>query len=96
MKFNQFVLEIHLFLFLFFIIGAFVAGYLLNRAQLFKLNTKVYDAEKDLTNANIEIVEYIEVNKKLTEEIEKIKKGTPVVKSSEDEKVKEIRLGKIG
>jgi hypothetical protein len=92
MKLTQNTLELNLFLFVFFILVAFFAGFLYKRKQIIQLSDKLYDSEKELMRVNNEVYDHIEQNKKLEEELGKIKSGN----MNDDEKVKDIRLGKIG
>lgn len=95
MKLTQFSLEINLFLFFFFIAFFFFLGFLYKRKQLLQTSDKVYDAEKELMKTNNELLAQIETNLQLSKEIEQLKAGFSN-ESNQDEKVKDIRLGKIG
>lgn len=92
MTLTQFMLELNLFIFMFFVVVAFLAGFLFRRKKNIQLNDKLYDAERELMGVNNEVYYLIEQNKKLEEELKQIKSGN----FKEDEKVKNIRLGKIG
>jgi len=96
MKLTQFTVEIHLFLFVFFIILAILIGLLYKRKLIINLNDKVYDLEKELMRTNNEILDHIQANQKLTESLDSLKKNTPLVIAKEDEGKKDVRLGKIG
>jgi hypothetical protein len=95
MKLSQFVLEINLFIFLFIIGISFLVGLLSKRKQLLQLNDKVYDSEKETIKINSELLDQIEINLRLNKEIEQLK-GESASHHKLDEKVKNIRLGKIG
>lgn len=92
MKLTQFTLELNLFIFVFLIILSFVMGYLYKRKKIIQLNDKLYDSEKELMRVNNEVYYHIEQIKKLEEELDRVKS----VNYKDDEKVKDIRLGKIG
>ena len=92
MKLTQFTLELNFFIFLLLLAGAFLVGLLFKRKKLLQLSDKIYDTEKELMRVNNEVYYHIEQIKKLEEELNQIKSGS----LKEDEKVKDIRLGKIG
>jgi len=92
MKLTQFTLELNFFLFLTFLLLAFIVGFFFKRKKNLQLNDKLYDAEKELMRVNNEVFYHIEQIKKLEEELSRIKSEN----YKGDEKVKDIRLGKIG
>jgi hypothetical protein len=96
MKLSQFTLELNVFLFVFFLTVAFVGGVLYRRKQLIQLSDKIYDTEKELMRVNNEIYTHLEQNKKLEDELKSVKNNTPSQSNIQDQKVKDIRLGKIG
>jgi hypothetical protein len=95
MKLSQFVLEINLFIFLFIVGISFLVGLLSKRKQLLQLNDKVYDSEKELMKVNSELLGQIEINLQQKKELEQLKIES-TSDNEHDEKVKNIRLGKIG
>jgi len=96
MKLSQFSLEINLFLFFFIIVLAILLGLLYKRKQLLQLSDKIYDTEKELMKVNNELLAQIEANLEMKKEIDSLRKNTSVSSEEQDEKVKDIRLGKIG
>lgn len=93
MKLTQFTLELNLFVFLIILIAAFLFGLFFKRKKLIQLSDKIYDMEKELMRVNNDVYDHIEQIKKLEGELQKIKSSSSY---TEDEKVKDIRLGKIG
>jgi hypothetical protein len=96
MKLSQFSLEINLFLFFFILVLAVLIGLLYKRRQILQLGDKIYDTEKELMKVNNELLAQIEANLEMKKEIESLRKNTSVSSAEQDEKVKDIRLGKIG
>lgn len=98
MNLSNLSLEIHLVIFLFMLIAAAFAGYLLGRRNINKLKKRILDVEDEMLQSNNEVLKYAEINKKLTEALEKAKVPIPTITkhSEEDEKVRKIHLGKIG
>jgi len=95
MRLTQFVLEINLFIFLFIVGISFLVGLLSKRKQLLQLNDKVDDSEKELMKVNSELLGQIEINLQQKKELEQLKIES-TSNNEHDEKVKNIRLGKIG
>ncbi len=96
MKLSQFSLEINLFLFFFILVLAVLIGLLYKRKQLLQLGDKIYDTEKELMKVNNDLLAQIEANLEIKKEMDSLRKNTTVPAAENDEKVKDIRLGKIG
>jgi cell division protein FtsL len=96
MKLSQFSLEINLFLFFFILVLAILVGLLYKRKQILQLSDKIYDTEKELMKVNNELLAQIETNLEMKKEIDSLRNNTSVSSPENDDKVKDIRLGKIG
>jgi len=96
MKLSQFSLEINLFLFFFILVLAVLIGLLYKRRQILQLGDKIYDTEKELMKVNNELLAQIETNLEMKKEIDSLRNNTSVSSPENDDKVKDIRLGKIG
>ncbi len=96
MKLSQFSLEINLFLFFFILVISVLVGLLYKRKQLLQLSDKIYDTERELMKVNNELLAQIEANLAMKKELDLLRKNTAVPGAENDEKVKDIRLGKIG
>jgi F0F1-type ATP synthase membrane subunit b/b' len=94
-------LEIHLLLFVFLIILAGAAGFVLGRIGAQKSGNRILEVENDMLAAHEEVLKYAEHNKKLTESLEKAKAqlqsmNVQFLEEGKDEKVRKLPLGKIG
>ncbi|HEX4956959.1 MAG TPA: hypothetical protein VFV46_02175 [Lacibacter sp.] len=90
-------LEIHLILFLMIVILAVILGFLIGKRKVNQLNKRILDVEDEMLHANNEVLRYAEINKQLTETLEKAKIQVPSIeKHKEEEKLRSIPLGKIG
>lgn len=98
MNLSNLSLEIHLVTFFFILLAAAVVGYLLGRRAINKAKKRILEVEDEMLHANQEVLRYAEINKQLTEALEKAKVPIPSITkhSEEDEKVRKIHLGKIG
>ncbi|HMO31627.1 MAG TPA: hypothetical protein PKE07_01390 [Lacibacter sp.] len=95
MKLTNLHLEIHFLLFLGLLIAGVVAGYLLGRMSVSRLQRRVLEVEDEMLLANKEVLRYVEQNKQLTEALEKANIPLPKLESDE-EKARKYPLGKIG
>jgi hypothetical protein len=91
-------LEIHLLLFVAFILLAAVAGFLIGKRKVNQLNKRILDVEDEMLHSNNEVLRYAEINKRLTETLEKAKIPIPSIEKhkEEEEKLRSIPLEKIG
>ena len=98
MNLSNLSLEIHLVTFFFMLLAAAVVGFLLGRSAISKAKRRILEVEDEMLHANKEVLKYAEINKQLTETLEKAKIPVPSISkhSEEDEKVRKIHLGKIG
>jgi hypothetical protein len=98
MNLSNLSLEIHLVTFFLILLAAAVVGFLLGRSAINKAKRRILEVEDEMLNSNKEVLKYAEINKQLTEALEKAKIPVPSISkhSEEDEKVRKIHLGKIG
>jgi hypothetical protein len=97
MKLTNLTLEIHFVLFLLIVIGALAVGFFIGRLLVARLRERILEVEDEMLHSNNEVLRYVEINKQLTEALEKAKIPLPKVGGTdEDEKVRKIPLGKIG
>lgn len=98
MNLSNLSLEIHLVTFFFILLAAAAIGFLLGRGAMNKAKRRILEVEDEMLHSNNEVLKYAEINKQLTEALEKAKIPVPSISkhSEEDEKVRKIHLGKIG
>jgi F0F1-type ATP synthase membrane subunit b/b' len=98
MKLASSTLEIHLLIFLAFMLVAVIIGYLIGKRKEAQLNKRILEVETEMVQANTEILQYAEINKQLTDALEKAKVPLPSIAKhkEEEEKLRSIPLGKIG
>jgi hypothetical protein len=97
MKLSNLNLEIHFVLFLFIVIGALALGFFIGRLLVARLRERILEVEDEMLRSNNEVLRYVEINKQLTEALEKAKIPLPKLgDTEEDDKVRKIPLGKIG
>lgn len=97
---SQLTLEIHVALFAIILLFVALIGFLTGRKQVSNKNKRILELENEMLSNHKEILNFAKTNKKLTETLEKAKIPYPVTRidadEEEDEKVRKIRLGKIG
>lgn len=98
MKLASSTLEIHLVIFVVCLLVAVIIGYLIGKRKEALLNKRILEVETEMVQANTEILQYAEINKQLTEALEKAKVPIPSITKhkEEEEKLRSIPLGKIG
>lgn len=98
MKLASSTLEIHLLIFLGFMLVAAIIGYLIGKRKEAQLNKRILEVETEMLHANSEVLQYAEINKQLTDALEKAKVPLPSIAKhkEEEEKLRSIPLGKIG
>lgn len=90
-------LEIHLVLFAAIILAVAFIGFLIGKRKVNQLNKRILDVEDEMLHSNNEVLRYAEINKQLTETLEKAKIPLPSIeKHKEEEKLRSIPLEKIG
>lgn len=91
-------LEMHLALFVLFILAAFLVGYLFAKQKEATLKKRILEVEDEMLHANNEVLRYAEENKHLKEALEKAKIPLPSITKhiEHEEKLRSIPLGKIG
>ena len=91
-------LEIHLVLFAAVILLAALIGFLIGKRKVNQLNKRILDVEDEMLQSNNEVLRYAEINKQLTETLEKAKIPLPSIEKHkvEEEKLRSIPLEKIG
>jgi F0F1-type ATP synthase membrane subunit b/b' len=91
-------LEIHILLFTLLILLATIIGFLVGKRKVKQLNKRILEVEEEMLHSNKEVLRYAEVNKQLTDTLEKAKIPLPSIEKhmEEEEKLRSIPLGKIG
>jgi hypothetical protein len=90
-------LEIHIIFFIAVVLLSAIIGYLIGKRKVRQLNKRVLDVEDEMLHYNNEVLRYAEINKQLTETLEKAKIPLPTIeKRKEEEKLRSIPLEKIG
>ncbi|MBX9783241.1 MAG: hypothetical protein K2X48_08110 [Chitinophagaceae bacterium] len=96
-KIANLIVEMHLALFAFCCLIAVVIGYLMGKRKEAVLTKRALDAENEMIQSNNEVLRYAEINKQLTETLEKAKIPLPsITRHKEEEKLRSIPLEKIG
>ncbi len=81
-----------------FILGAIIIGFLIGKRKVNQLNKRILEVENEMLHSNKEVLRYAEINKQLTDTLEKAKIPLPSIEKhmEEEEKLRSIPLGKIG